>query len=295
MIKKTALFLSLILTGVGFSQENSLLWKITGKGLPFPSYLYGTIHINDVRVKSFDTTFYATINECNVLSGEILLEKGVQGNLLSQANVMMLPDSITLESLYESKDEYRKVNKAIDSIVGPMSFVVKKMKPFYIAGMIEVLGYENESSTGQPVDAFLQEYAKKQGLKTVGIESVESQLNAIDSIPLEEQAVLLYETISSRTENDEMEQFLQAYLEQDLEEISTIMFAENVKGGVEKFLFEKRNKEMAKKIIELIKSEPTFNTFGAGHLIGEKGIIALLKKEGYTVQPVPFLFRLSKQ
>ena len=52
-------------------------------------------------------------------------------------------------------------------------------------------------------------------------------------------------------------------------------------------LFYKRNRAMTKKIIPyLSQKEDVFIIIGTGHFLGDKGIIALLKKQGYTITPV---------
>ena len=51
----------------------------------------------------------------------------------------------------------------------------------------------------------------------------------------------------------------------------------------EKLFFE-RNIKMTNKILSYLKSsESYFVIVGAGHLIGEKGIVRLLEKKGYEV------------
>jgi uncharacterized protein YbaP (TraB family) len=56
----------------------------------------------------------------------------------------------------------------------------------------------------------------------------------------------------------------------------------------EKVLINNRNVTMAKHF-EIIANEHTlFCAVGAGHLGGKKGVIALLRKKGYTVEPVVF-------
>jgi uncharacterized protein YbaP (TraB family) len=36
----------------------------------------------------------------------------------------------------------------------------------------------------------------------------------------------------------------------------------------------------------IMKKESVFIAVGAGHLVGEMGLISLLRKEGYTVRPI---------
>jgi uncharacterized protein YbaP (TraB family) len=47
-----------------------------------------------------------------------------------------------------------------------------------------------------------------------------------------------------------------------------------------------RNLRWVARIEKLIKEQSCFIAVGCGHLGGEKGILALMKKEGYTVKPL---------
>ena len=70
------------------------------------------------------------------------------------------------------------------------------------------------------------------------------------------------------------------------------MYAESAEDNSEeaikfmnKFLHN-RNKNWLPKIIKLIHEQSTFVAVGAAHLGGEKGLLNLLKEEGYTLKPV---------
>ena len=52
----------------------------------------------------------------------------------------------------------------------------------------------------------------------------------------------------------------------------------------EKIMFDDRNLNMADKAEEYLKTgKTTFYIVGAGHMVGETGIIKLLRDRGYTV------------
>ena len=53
---------------------NSLLWEITKKGIEHPSYLYGTIHIQDKRVFSFDRIVTDKLYSCDVYAMESIID-----------------------------------------------------------------------------------------------------------------------------------------------------------------------------------------------------------------------------
>jgi len=52
------------------------------------------------------------------------------------------------------------------------------------------------------------------------------------------------------------------------------------------WLLDERNKKWLPKIEGACQTQSSFFAFGAGHLAGTKGIIALLRKKGYTVTPI---------
>ena len=56
--------------------------------------------------------------------------------------------------------------------------------------------------------------------------------------------------------------------------------------GEEDVLIYNRNKAWAEKLPAIMKAAPTFVAVGALHLPGEKGLLNLLKRQGYTVEAV---------
>ena len=59
-------------------------------------------------------------------------------------------------------------------------------------------------------------------------------------------------------------------------------------GSYEKLLLDKRNKNWIPVIAKAVAIKPTFIAVGAGHLGGKKGVINLLRKQGYKVMPVMY-------
>ena len=51
-------------------------------------------------------------------------------------------------------------------------------------------------------------------------------------------------------------------------------------------LLNNRNKNWISKIDKYVKQKPTFIAVGAAHLGGQNGVISLLKKQGFKVEPV---------
>jgi uncharacterized protein YbaP (TraB family) len=51
-------------------------------------------------------------------------------------------------------------------------------------------------------------------------------------------------------------------------------------------LLDNRNLNWVKQLKNIMKETPVFIGVGAGHLCGDAGLIALLKKEGYTLKAI---------
>lgn len=290
-LKNSFLLLSLLILGNSYGQS-SLLWRITGDDID-TSYVFGTIHINDSRVKAFDDSFYAKVNSCEVLTGEIIMDSVDMGAMMANMSKMMLPPGMTLKSLYEEESQYLEVSHAIDSILGFMGAGLKMMKPFYAAGALGADGFQSEQSTGAALDEFLQNYAKKNGMALNQLESVQAQMAVVDKISLNEQAEMLYETVSDLGVNDSTEgteEFLAIYLSQDLDSLSKYFTYLDGDSDFMTHLIENRNVGMADRIMQLSKDSRVFHTFGAGHLGGETGILELLRGKGLKVEPVTYSY-----
>jgi uncharacterized protein YbaP (TraB family) len=49
---------------------------------------------------------------------------------------------------------------------------------------------------------------------------------------------------------------------------------------------DERNKKWIERMEERMEQKPVFFAVGAGHLLGENGLIQLLRNSGYTVVPM---------
>ena len=82
-----------------------------------------------------------------------------------------------------------------------------------------------------------------------------------------------------------------AYFGQSLEDLEDLT-AEESDGACgsspeeEDKLIYNRNANWAKAMPKIMAADPTLFAVGAAHLCGEKGVLALLKEQGYTVEPV---------
>ena len=85
----------------------------------------------------------------------------------------------------------------------------------------------------------------------------------------------------------QMKEMFDAYKKQDLKKLEDLMVETDAgMAGFTDLLLYHRNQNWVKKLKSLMLEKSLVIAVGAGHLPGEKGVINLLRKEGYTVTPV---------
>jgi uncharacterized protein YbaP (TraB family) len=133
----------------------------------------------------------------------------------------------------------------------------------------------------------LQDYAAKLGHKIGGIETIEEQLAVLDVLSLQEQANMLLEQIQHiEDEKKLMEEMLQFYLAESLNKLDSLVQEDTTSQEFNEALLDARNKVMLQRIQDQMLKQSTFFAVGAAHLVGEKGLVLLLRKAGFQVRPV---------
>ena len=88
--------------------------------------------------------------------------------------------------------------------------------------------------------------------------------------------------------NSEFAKMVEMYKSQDIESMSQMMSGDDTEGlgQYESMLITTRNLNWIPLMAKSMKEKQTFFAVGAGHLGGKKGVVNLLRKEGYTVKPL---------
>lgn len=291
----------LALTGApSFSQSKqkqsgkSLLWQISGNGLEKPSYLFGTIHMLCKDDAVLSDSLMAAIENTERVYLEVDMDNLFE--LIGVMNQMKMKNDTTLADLL-SKEDYQKVKDFIKSKKLPLPFsVLETYKPLLASSTLMESGLP--CGTAVAMEQLIMQEAKQRKKRIEGLEKMSYQMSIFDSIPYKLQAELLLKyaiTDSAQTDADkEFSKMLDAYKEQDLEKLSTfIIKEEDGMAPYEDILLNNRNKNWVQKLKTIMHDRPVTIAVGAGHLPGSKGVIELLRKEGYTVRPVKN--RMGKQ
>ena len=131
--------------------------------------------------------------------------------------------------------------------------------------------------------------ARRRKLESAGLETAAYQMAIFDSIPYEAQAKMLVESLRSANDGqdgeDELAKMLELYRNQDINGMQT-MIGDSQYGmdNYEDVLLKNRNHNWIPIMRRYMLDAPTLFAVGAGHLGGESGVVALLRKEGYRVE-----------
>ena len=272
------------LFGISSAQTNekSLLWKISGNGLKHHSYLYGTIHV------TCDATLPGKVKNALDKTDQLCLELDMDDTNMQTEMMggMMMKDGVTLQSL-ASKEDFEIVDAFLTKNLGFSAKMLNTLKPFMVSAMLypKMISCEMQSVEGE-----LMKIAKEQKEETIGLETVTEQLNVFDAIPYQDQMNELVKTAKSDLDKDrnELNKVLELYKTEDVEAMYTFtQQSENVlTSKFDEELLNSRNQNWIARISKIADNKATFFGVGAAHLGGEKGVINLLRKYGFTVEPV---------
>jgi uncharacterized protein len=274
--------------GAGASQipktPHTLLWRISGKGLARPSYLFGTMHVLCADDATLSDSLKKVIADCDSVYFEIDLSD--MSALLSSMKYMRMNDSKKLSDLLTDQ-EYAKVKAYFAEHAAMLPFsMLERFKPMLVSSLIEEesLGCKATDGMEMMIMKEMHQYHKR----VKGLETVEFQAGLFDSIPYVQQAKDLVNYIDSVDEYKKMTlELASVYKEQDLDKIDEL----SRKGdpglnGYMDLLLYGRNRKWANTLDTLLPGRSLLIAVGAAHLPGKDGVIDLLRKKGYTLTPV---------
>ncbi len=262
----------------------SLVWKAYLPGKMDTSYLFGTIHIPLKKAFATIDTVTELMKKVDTVYFEIKYNKE---ELLKQSKMLLATkESEKLKNIL-SEENYLRIQTLAAEKLGAQAMVIDYIKPFGVVTLFTSVMIPSDTSGA--MDFVLQDYAKSIGKEVKGLESIEEQMKIITSMSMEDQKDAVLEFLDKQEEIiSDIDTLVQAYVEQDLEKIKSIMdsaFSESTYLSEEDFL-DNRNVKMVNGIVNGCSSSSCLIGVGAAHLVGEKGLIFLLREKGFVLKPI---------
>ena len=270
----------------------SLLWEITGNGVKKPSYLIGTMHVSSKMAFNLPDSFYIALRNAQVVALETNPETWQedmskydlgQSNEYNDGSVyagyMAIPnDFLSIKTLKFYKYD-SKIERSLYSNPSTINSLLYRT-------------YGNESSDFEEdtyLDMYIFQCGKKWGKKVAGVEDYGESMKLMaeayrDAAKDKTRKERSYGDAEATYGEDKLQE---AYRAGNLDLLDSINKYNSTSDAFdEKFLY-RRNEIQAKSIDSIIKSGASlFVGVGAAHLPGERGVIEILRKQGYKLRPV---------
>ena len=265
--------------------ENSLLWEISGNGLQKSSYLFGTYHYAGKDFIDTMKVLNAKLNQADIIVGELIIDSTLKSRLVP---FMIMMDN-SLDKLL-SPTEYQKVADYLKKVSGQDLKLFNIMKPATV--QMTILQFtaprSNISPSNPAIDQYLQDYGKANHKTIIGLETVEDQAVVLFGSSLQRQKELLLKSIGDEEKNKkESRKLYEDYIRQDLTSLEKTFtkLADYTKEEFEAIL-KSRNAKWMSQLPNLMQNGSLFIAVGAGHLVGEDGLIRALQAKGFSVKPL---------
>lgn len=266
--------------------KKSFLWKV--KSEENTVYVLGSLHM----MRQEDYPLHKSIEDAFAQSDILAVEANI--NDIAQLDLQKLigkafyPEDETLEE-HVSQETYEIIKKEAERLGLPL-MLVDRQRPWFLAlslTSMEILKLGLNPNYGIDMHFMSQARGKK---KIVELESLEYQFDLLSSFDDDEQeSFLLYTLRDLHVLGQELQSTIDAWKSGDRETLESIMTKSFSGNGDMSTVYEKlineRNRNMVGKIEEYLdEDEIYFIIVGAGHLVGEQGIVALLKEKGYHTE-----------
>lgn len=263
-------------------EKSSLLWEITGNGLKQPSYLFGTVHM----ICSEDFFLPTVVKDKFIQANQVFLEFDMDDPALmvNMIKLAQLPNGQTMKQLF-GDTAFQRFDSSFKKITGMPAIMFNQFKPLMMMSLLseKTLSCESTNSYEQTFMTLAQQ--NKKDIK--GLETMEDQMAVFDGIPDSVEIRQLKEMVYRFPQQvKDFEELVRIYKTQDIEQLFKLTQKEPMDAKTEEAMLTKRNNNWIPVMKTNMEMGSCFFAVGAAHLGGGIGVIALLRKQGYTVKPV---------
>ncbi len=260
-------------------KKKSLLWRITPPDGGATSYLFGTMHVRDLRAFGWLDLAKARMAECNSFATEFDFS---ETDPIALGAALALPEGKSLQD-YLSRGAWKLLEHYAKKKLKISAANLPYQHPMTVSTMLSTAFMAEEMS--HSLDETLWHHAHALGKNTTGVETFADQIDTLHRIPFELHITGLTWLLKNHNrQNKRLKKMMDRYAKGEIQAL--YKSAKKDAKGMRKVLLYRRNRLMAKRFAEITKTESLFCAVGAGHLAGEKGMLRLLKKAGFNVKAV---------
>ncbi len=288
---------------VGKEKITPLMYEVTKEGSSNKIYLFGTIHVSDLKEENYPSYVIDAYKDSDIVSPEfnILEIKGNMQKTTEYVQKMMLNDGTQLKDHLSEKVYNNLIALLKDKNV--YSFTYEYLKPYTVQSILtDLLSKDAKINGNVGVDEFFLKKATEDKKEIIDVESADYQLDLMESIPEQTYELIIKSSLADyQKEVLGIKMLYSAWKQGDSAMLSTLLGGssneeimknysdeekELIKDYYSKTIYE-RNASMKDKLVELFdQDKKVFFMVGTAHIVGENGVANLLEKEGFTVTQV---------
>lgn len=255
-----------------------MLWKFYKNDPNVCHYVFGTMHLATEAAYAHVEIAKKYIQLSTVYAAELDLNEQAEHDM----SVYFLLENGSFSDFFKPKG-FIKYQKIVLKTFGVDLYHYNQCTPFFINTMLA----EKSLSKSYPeaLDHYLWKYATAEGKEMKGVESFEDQVLILKSIPLDVQLKTFKDIMANVTSfKKKLEDLNGLYKNADMKKL--YKSTKKSMGKLRKLMIYDRNIIMANRMVGLSEENSCFFAIGAAHLPGQKGVMALLKRQGYKIVPV---------
>ena len=290
-VRKLALTLGLTFCSVTTSfasngaDDKTSVWKVSNG--EDTVYVGGTIHILPVSEFPLPSKFTDTYEKADTLVFEVKMPDptDIEGQQKMMAG-LAYAEGKTLKDVI-SDETYQALNTYLSNF-GASADQLARFKPGMVASMLVAMEAQRSQLAGQGVDAYFMQLAARDGKTSEYLESLDFQINMLANMGAGEEDRLISETLETLPElKDMLKSTIKAWRQGDTDQIDELVVDTFKRESPTSYddVFTKRNQNWVPQIEAMFGDEDQeFVLVGAGHLVGDDSVIALLEAKGYKIE-----------
>jgi uncharacterized protein YbaP (TraB family) len=266
-------------------QSKATLWKVQGEHNTV--YLLGSIHVLSKQAYPLKPALERAFADSGQLVFEIDLNRFTQESFKQEfSRTAYYPPGESLSR--KLKPQTIKLLNSLLPFYGLSLKKVQRMKPWFLAEALSSRTLEMEGFSDRfGIDHYFYQKAKAAGKPVQGLETLRDQAEIFDRFDDEQDEQYLVNTLSGLPEYAEMiRQLVEAWKDGDVQSLDRLLNQDKHSDpGTHDVLFSRRNAKWLPEIERFAHENGNYLIIvGAGHLVGDDGVVAQLRQAGYSVQ-----------
>lgn len=267
------------------AQADSSVWRVTSGNNTV--YLGGTVHL----LRPSDYPLPEEYDRAYSASEELYFETDLSsmGDISVQTQMLQMltyNDDRSLKTVL-NKEAYNALSEYTAQIGMPM-MMMEKFKPGMVVSTLQVLEFQRIGFTPQGVDAHFNTRAMADSKSLGALETITDQIGFLASMGEGNESEFIMMSLQDLAETNQlMDEMIQAWRDGDIGKLNEMFIVDMREQAPDLYdsLLRLRNLNWLPQVEQMLRDSDTeFVLVGAAHLVGQDGLLELLRDKGYQVQ-----------